>query len=168
MTRRGRVASFASTAARASKSAVVRARPGRQTTDKPDALRAPWQRVCSLRPSGADMKMEVGASGMSTIGRLIPPPFTGEGRRAKRAGVGVWRSNPTRLRVRFAHSEPPSPFRGGIHGEGGRVGASFNEHSVNRFQDPLQILIDLAVPKTKNMEAGARLSSLSRAWSLAR
>src|SRR5579864_6163251 len=61
MTRRGRAASFASTAASASKSAAVRARPGKQTTGKPDALRRPWQRACSLRPSGADMKAEVGA-----------------------------------------------------------------------------------------------------------
>ena len=154
--------SFASASASASKSAAVRARPGRQTTGSADALRRPWQSACSRRPSGAEMKMEVGASGMSTIGRLIPPPFTGEGRRAKRAGVGVWRSNPTRLRVRFAHSEPPSPFRGGIHGEAGRVGASFNEHSVNCFQDSLQILIDLAVPKTKNMKAGAAQFSIPR------
>jgi hypothetical protein len=42
------------------------------------------------------------------------------------------------------------------------VGASFNEHSVNRFQDSLQILIDLAVPKTKNMKAGAAQFSIPR------
>src|SRR5665213_883437 len=61
MTRRGRVALPASASASASKSAAVRARPGRQTTGKAGALRLPWQLACSRRPSGAEIKMDVGA-----------------------------------------------------------------------------------------------------------
>jgi iron(III) transport system permease protein len=45
---------------------------------------------------------------------VIPPP-KGEGGRAQRGRVGFSANIiPTRLRVRFAHAEPPSPFGGGI------------------------------------------------------
>jgi hypothetical protein len=46
----------------------------------------------------------------------------------------------------------PSPF-----GKGGRRrpgGISFNQRSVNGFQDSRKISIDIAIPETKNQKAG--------------
>ena len=69
ITRRGQVASLASASASASKSSAVRASPGRQSTGKALALRRPWPRACSRNPSGAEMKVELGAeAGMAFRG----------------------------------------------------------------------------------------------------
>jgi hypothetical protein len=42
-----------------------------------------------------------------------------------------------------------------VAAEGGRVGVSFNQRSVNGFQDSRKIPIDIAIPETKNQKAGA-------------
>src|SRR5262249_57733611 len=51
--RRGGSRSLASATASVSKSAVVRAKPGRHTTGRARFVRAPWARTCNLRPSCA-------------------------------------------------------------------------------------------------------------------
>src|SRR5262249_61644006 len=63
--------SLASASASVSKSAVVRARPGKQTTGRARFVRAPWARTCNLRPSCALKNTLWPAAGPPSSGRSL-------------------------------------------------------------------------------------------------
>src|SRR5262249_13881041 len=100
ITRRGAFGLLAKTDASGSKSAVVRARPGRQTTGSAAEMRDPWLRTCSLSPSWAVTKTLVAASELMAHASGNPQPLAQH-----------WGRDASRWTARSTH-EVPAPLQG--------------------------------------------------------